>query len=241
MLRSEKGYTVVELLIAMAIVGILVTGIYDLVVSSSRIYLAQNAIVEMQADGRAAMDFLGRELKLAFNNPTISTAISTNDTISFDRVDDTGYSSGGNSATTLSDMRKSWQSGFFASSATSSYTVRIISGTGTGQMRTISDNSSTQFTISQAWGIVPDSSSLYVITSRKGFTRTSASDNILRYRIGATGANNPLAENIAGHSFSQPNPNTISITLTARTRSIDPNTKQYHYYTLTENVRIRNM
>src|SRR5919109_4833492 len=83
MLRSEKGYTVVELLIAMAIVGIVMTGIYDLVISSSRIYLAQNAIVEMQADGRAAMDFMARELRLAFNSPTISTTITTNDTISF--------------------------------------------------------------------------------------------------------------------------------------------------------------
>jgi prepilin-type N-terminal cleavage/methylation domain-containing protein len=241
MLTSDKGYTVVELLIAMAIVGIILTGIYDLALSSSRIYLAQNAIVEMQADGRAAMDFLARELRLAFGNPMIDTETTVNDTISFNRMEDTGYSSGGNSATTLNDTRKSWHSSVFAPSATSTYTVRIISGTGTGQERAISGNSSTQFTISQAWGTIPDTTSLYVITSNKGFTRTSASDNVLRYRIGATGANNPLAENITGHSFSQPNPNTISITLTARTRSIDPNTKQYLYYTLTENVRIRNM
>jgi prepilin-type N-terminal cleavage/methylation domain-containing protein len=241
MLTSDKGYTVVELLIAMAIVGIVLMGIYDLVISSSRIYLAQNAIVEMQADGTAAMDFLARELRLAFDNPMIFTTTTTDDTISFNRVEDTGYSSGGNSATTLSDTRKSWQSSTFGPSVTSSYTARIISGTGTGQVRTISDNSSTQFTITQAWGVIPDSTSLYVITSSKGFTRTSVSDNVLRYRIGATGANNPLAENITNHSFSQPDPNTISITLTARTKSIDPNTNQYHYYTLTENVRIRNI
>ena len=45
---SEKGFTVVELLISMAIVGVVLTGIYGLVVTSSKFYLAQNAIVAMQ-------------------------------------------------------------------------------------------------------------------------------------------------------------------------------------------------
>ena len=239
MLTSDKGYTVVELLIAMMIVGIILTGIYDLAISSSRIYLAQNAIVEMQENGRAAMDFLVRELRLAFGNPTISTETATNDTIIFNRVEDTGYSSGGNSATTLNDTRKSWQPGIFESSATSAYTVRIIRGTGNGEERTIDDNSSTQLTISG--GTVLDSTSVYVIIRKKRFTRTSASDNVLRYRIGDTGGNNPLAENITSHSFLQLDPNTIRITLMARTRNVDPNTKQYRYYTLSENVRLRNM
>jgi prepilin-type N-terminal cleavage/methylation domain-containing protein len=241
MLMSDKGYTIVEMLIAMAIVGIVLAGLYDLVISSSRTYLAQNAIVEMQADGRAAMDFLARELRQAFDNPTISTTTTTNDTISFNRVEDTGYSSGANSATTLNDNRKSWQASSFALSSTSTFTARIIRGTGAGQVRMISNNSPTQLTLSQAWGTIPDASSVYIITSNKGFTRTSASDNVLRYRIGATGTNNPLAENITSHSFSLPTPNTLRITLTARTSSTDPNSHQYRYYTLTEDVSIRNM
>jgi prepilin-type N-terminal cleavage/methylation domain-containing protein len=106
MFLSDKGYTIVEMLIGIAIVGIVVAGLYDLVISSSRTYLAQNAIVEMQADGRAAMDFLARELRQAFDNPTISTTTTANDTISFNRVEETGYSSGGNGATSLNDARK---------------------------------------------------------------------------------------------------------------------------------------
>jgi prepilin-type N-terminal cleavage/methylation domain-containing protein len=241
MLTSDKGFTLVELLIAMAIVGIVLAGMYDLVVTSSRIYLAQNAIVEMQADSRAAMDFLVRELRQSFNTPTISTTTAANDTISFDRVEETGYSSGGNSATTLNDIRKSWHSDDFAPSTDSSYMVRIVSGTGNGQVRSISSNLSTQLTVTPAWVTTPNSTSIYVITSNKGFTRTSASDNVLRYRIGATGNRNPLAENITTHSFSQPSPNTIQITLIGQTRSPDPTTKQYRTYTLTEEVTIRNM
>jgi prepilin-type N-terminal cleavage/methylation domain-containing protein len=240
MLTSDKGFTLIELLIAMAIVGIVLAGIYDLVVSSSRIYLAQNAIVEMQADSRAAMDFLVRELRQSFNTPEIDTTTAANDTIRFHRVEDTGYSSGGD-ATTLNDIRKSWQSDEFAPSTDSTYKVRIISGTGNGQERSISSNLSNQLTVSSVWVTTPDSTSIYVITRRKEFTRTSASDNVLRYRIGDTGNRNPLAENITTHSFSQPNPtDPIRITLTGRTRVPDPVTKQYRTYTLTEEVTIRN-
>ena len=240
MLTSDKGFTVVELLISMAIVGVVLTGIYDLVVSSSKFYLAQNAIVAMQADGRAAMDFMARELRSAFANPVVSTTTAANDTISFDRVEDTGYSSGGNSATTLNDLRKTWPGNTFEPSSSSDYMVRIIAGTGAGQARTINQNTATQLTISAAWGVIPDNTSFYIITINKGFTRTSATDNVLRYRIGATGANNPLAENISSHSFQLSPPNIITITLTTRTVGIDPITKQYRYYTLTENVRRRN-
>jgi hypothetical protein len=63
---------------------------------------------------------------------------------------------------------------------------------------------------------------------------------MLRYRIGATGQNNQLAENITGLAFAQPNPNTITITVTARTNGLDPITKQYRFYTLIESVTLRN-
>jgi prepilin-type N-terminal cleavage/methylation domain-containing protein len=240
MLTSDKGFSVIELLISMAIVGVVMTGLYDLVVSSSKFYLAQNAILAMQADARAAMDFMARELRSAYLNPVVSTTTATNDTISFDRVEDTGYSSGGNSGTTLNDMRKNWQGSMFVPTSSSAYVVRIIAGTGAGQVRTIDQNTATQLTMSAAWGVTPDDTSFYIITMNKGFTRTSATDNVLRYRIGATGANNPLTENIMSHSFQIVAPNTISVSLTAQTIGKDPITQQYRQYTLTEEVRRRN-
>jgi prepilin-type N-terminal cleavage/methylation domain-containing protein len=238
MLASDNGFTLVELLIAMAVVGIILTGIYDLVISSSRFYLAQNAIVEMQADGRAAMDFMARELRTTFGTPVVSTIVSADDTISFDQVEETGYSSGGNSATTLNDTKKTWPSNVFAKSTSAAYKVRIIAGTGAGPLEhTIEQHTANQLTVSPAWTSTPDSSSFYVITMRKRFTRTS--DNILRYRIGDAGINNPLAENITSLRFTPADPN-ITIELTARTRGIDPVKKQYRFYPLTESVRRRN-
>jgi prepilin-type N-terminal cleavage/methylation domain-containing protein len=245
MFMSDKGYTIIEMLIAMAIVSIVLAGIYDLVISSSRTYLAQNAIVEMQADSRAAMDFMVRELRLACNKPpctppTISTNTAKDDTISFDRVEDTGYSSGGG-LSTLTDSRKNWNPNEFKSLEDSSYTVSIVSGTGSPQNRIISGNSSDTLTVSSQWGTPPDATSLYLITRKKEFTRTSTSDNVLRYRIGATGNRYPLAENIKNHSFSQPKPtDPIRITLTGQTRARDPITKEYRTYMLTEDVTIRN-
>jgi prepilin-type N-terminal cleavage/methylation domain-containing protein len=238
MLKHQDGFTVVELLISVAIVGIVLVGIYNFFVSSSKNYLAQNGMIQMQSDARAAMDFMQRELRQAYLAPVISMTVASNDTISFDRVEDTGYASGG-SATTLNDATKAWQGDAFAPSTGSSYTVRIISGTGAGQTGTISTNTATQLSITPAWASTPDTTSVYVITRNKGFTRTSASDNVLRYRIGNTGQNNPLAENITALSFAQPDPTTISIAVTARTQNIDPRTKNYRSYTLTETVRRR--
>jgi prepilin-type N-terminal cleavage/methylation domain-containing protein len=240
MLTNDKGFTVVELLISIVIVGFVLTGIYSLAISSSRFYLGQNAIVVMQADGRAAMDFMAREIRSAFLNPIVSTTIAPNDTISFDRIEETGYSSGNNADTMLNDLRKSWNPGIYDPSTDSAYMVRIIAGTGVGQTRTITQNTTTRLTISPGWGIIPDDNSFYIITMNKGFTRTSTTDNILKYRIGTAGSNNQLSENIINHSFTiLPNSN-IQISLTARTPVIDPTTQQFREYKLTEEVRRRN-
>jgi Tfp pilus assembly protein PilE len=235
MWKSEQGLTVNELLLAVAIVSVLSAEAYNALVSSSQRLVLQNGIIEMQTDARAAMDFMVRELRLAFGPPTISTTVTTNDTITFDRLEDAGYSSGSNTITTLNDTRKTWSSSNF----TTSYTVGIISGTGAGQARSISAHTSTRLTVSSPWDTPPDSSSVYVITRRKAFTRTSASDNVLRYTAGGS-VNQPLADLITSHTFSQPDAHTIGITLTAQTRNVDPKTGQKRQYTLSETVLRRN-
>jgi prepilin-type N-terminal cleavage/methylation domain-containing protein len=235
MWKSEQGFTVNELLVAVAIFSVVLAEAYNAFLSSSRRLILQNELVEMQTDARAAMNFMVQELRLTFGTPIITTTVTTNDTITFDRLEEAGYSSGGNTTTTLHDTRKTWS----ASSFTTSYTVRIISGTGAGQARSINVNTSTQLTVSSAWETPPDSSSFYVITRKKAFTRTSTSDNVLRYTAGGS-VNQPLANLITSHTFSQPDANTISITLTAQTKNVDPNTQQKRQYTLTETVLRRN-
>jgi len=258
MFKSEQGFTMVELLVTMAIISVVLVGAYQSFLSSSKRLVLQNEVVEMQTDGRAAMDFMVRELRLAYPTltyptPSISTTVATNDTITFDRLEDAGYSSGGN-GTTLQDTTKTWSSGQFDSS----YKVWLISGTGAGQAaQSISSNSSTQLTISApGWSTYPDTSSFYIITRNRAFSRTSTSDNMLRYTVGGS-VNNQLAELITSHAFCSaslcPVPpcstqlcavlqgsNIIGITLTAQTRDVDRNTGHYRQYTLTDAVLKRN-
>lgn len=66
-------------------------------------------------------------------------------------------SSGG--ATTLTDSSKTdWTASEFIG-----YAVRILSGTGAGQARDITANTTTQLTVNPAWSVTPNSTSVYEI------------------------------------------------------------------------------
>jgi Tfp pilus assembly protein PilW len=226
-----------EVLIAAALGALLVTGMLELYLTASNTVLIQNAKAEMQADARAAMDIMTRDLRQLYGSPTISTTLSPNDTISFDRLEDSGFATGGSAAFTLNDTRKAWANDAFAPSAGWAYTVRIVEGTGAGQAALIAGNTAAQLRLSSAWTSVPDTSSLYVITRLRSYTRTA--DNFLRLGSGG-GQGNPIAANITSLTFSQPDPNTISIAETARTGITDSRTGDFVYYTVTETVVKRN-
>jgi len=236
-LKSETAFTHVEVLMALAISGMLVTGMFQLYLFSASGALIQNETVQMQADARAAMDLIAQDLRQLYGSATISTTLTPNDTLSFTRLEDSGYSSGGNSAFRLNDTRKSWATNAFAPSSAGTYVVQIVGGAGMGQTNAISGNTGSQLSLSTGWGTLPDATSLYVITRSKTLTRTA--DNMLRSNS-AGGRSAVLAANITSLSFSQPNASTISITETARTSIVDPRTKSYVYYTLTQSVMPRN-
>jgi len=66
-------------------------------------------------------------------------------------------------STTLSDSGAGQYGGTWTTNMWANLQVRIVRGTGLGQVRTISSNTSTQLTVSQAWFITPDTTSEYVI------------------------------------------------------------------------------
>jgi hypothetical protein len=70
----------------------------------------------------------------------------------------TGTSSGANTTTTLANTAKAWAVNQWAVSQ-----VRILSGTGAGQVRTVASNTATVLTLSTAWTITPDATSVYSI------------------------------------------------------------------------------
>ena len=70
-----------------------------------------------------------------------------------------GTSSGSNSGTTLNNLAAVWPTG---AQGLTNFTVRITGGTGVGQTRVISSNTSTQLTV-PAWSVIPDNTSRYEV------------------------------------------------------------------------------
>jgi len=68
--RSERGLSLIELLIALAVTSILLVGIFNIFLSQHRTYMAQDQIVEMQENVRAALDIMLRDIRMAGYDPT---------------------------------------------------------------------------------------------------------------------------------------------------------------------------
>jgi type IV pilus assembly protein PilW len=67
---KEQGFTLVELMIAMAVGGIVMAAVMTSFLSQHRSYLAQDDVVEMQQNVRVAMDMLTRDIRSAGYDPT---------------------------------------------------------------------------------------------------------------------------------------------------------------------------
>lgn len=65
----KNGFTIIELLIAMAITGIVSTAIFTAFQSQQQSYLTQDQVVEMQQNLRAAMDVMVSEIRMAGYDP----------------------------------------------------------------------------------------------------------------------------------------------------------------------------
>lgn len=99
-LKTNEGFTLVELLIAMAVGGIVMAAVMTSFLSQHNVYLAQDEVVEMQQNARVAMDMLVRDIQSAGYNPNsltgagITTALITAagvaPTLTFTRDDGAG-------------------------------------------------------------------------------------------------------------------------------------------------------
>jgi prepilin-type N-terminal cleavage/methylation domain-containing protein len=63
--QVRSGMSLIELLVAMAIMGILLATGYGMVTSQYRVYSVQDQITEMQQNARVAMNLLTRDLRMA--------------------------------------------------------------------------------------------------------------------------------------------------------------------------------
>lgn len=76
--RREQGFSLVEILIVMAIMGMVTMAIMGLYQSTQRTAFTQEEVVEVQQNLRIAMDQIGRDVRMAgFMVPNGSTPIDT--------------------------------------------------------------------------------------------------------------------------------------------------------------------
>jgi len=93
--QNENGFTLVELLVAMAISGIVMASIGYLYYSQQKSYVAQEQIAAMQQNLRAAMYYMEREIRMAgcdpIQNANSGIITATANSINFtEDIDDDG-------------------------------------------------------------------------------------------------------------------------------------------------------
>jgi type IV pilus assembly protein PilW len=95
-LNNKKGFTITELLVALAISGVVMAGIYSAYYSQQKSYVTQEQVVAMQQNLRVAMYYMEREIRMAGCDPNenagagIQTAGSNSIIFTLDITDDAG-------------------------------------------------------------------------------------------------------------------------------------------------------
>ena len=81
--ERKRGFSMIELLIAMAVGLIVLAAAYQFFISQNKAYKVQEQVAEMQQNVRAAMETMVRELRMAgfdnFNATKIAGIVSAND------------------------------------------------------------------------------------------------------------------------------------------------------------------
>lgn len=83
---KKQGFSLIELLIAIAIFGILLTALTSFFISQNRQYVVQSQRVEMQDNARVAIDFVVRMLRNSDENQPSITGTNCDHTLRFTDV-----------------------------------------------------------------------------------------------------------------------------------------------------------
>lgn len=92
---SDQGFTLTELLVAIAISGVVLAAVTKLFISSNQFYTVQSQVANVQQDIRAAMSVMARDIRMAgYDDPEFDDdsgiAIATEDTLEFSYDNATG-------------------------------------------------------------------------------------------------------------------------------------------------------
>lgn len=94
MISKENGFTLVELLVALALTGLVMTVVYKTFASQQKVYVMQENGSAMQQDLRSAMEIVSKDLRMAGYSPSrpgdagIVTATASTLTFTLDSEED---------------------------------------------------------------------------------------------------------------------------------------------------------
>jgi hypothetical protein len=123
-------------------------------------------------DGVAPAAVIGTDSRLISTSSWIDDAY---------RAFATGTATAGG-ASTLTNSAKAWATNQWANSQ-----IRIVSGTGAGQIRSISSNTATVITVGSAWNTQPDNTSVYSIEGNDDYIYYMGSNAVTLYRYSISG------------------------------------------------------
>jgi prepilin-type N-terminal cleavage/methylation domain-containing protein len=79
---DKKGVSLIELLAALVICGVVVAGVYRFYITQSRVYTVQDQVIEAQQNVRLAMEILLRDLRMAgYDDDSVKSSITITDPI----------------------------------------------------------------------------------------------------------------------------------------------------------------
>ncbi|MFH0925206.1 MAG: prepilin-type N-terminal cleavage/methylation domain-containing protein [bacterium] len=148
-MTNDKGFTLLELMLAMILSLIIIFSIYGLYISTKKASYIHDDITDMHQNVRTALEFVSRELR---NNYKIISFNSTldNSSIEFFAIEDSGtVSIPATYINELNDLTKSWVSGDW-----NGHLLSIIAGTGRYERGAISGGTNnTIVDLSKSWSM----------------------------------------------------------------------------------------
>jgi type IV pilus assembly protein PilW len=69
---NQKGFTLLEVLIAIAITGVVLGAIYNVFSSANQSYFTQDSVADTQQRARIALDFMVRDIRMAGLDPMLT-------------------------------------------------------------------------------------------------------------------------------------------------------------------------
>jgi len=269
-MKKEEGMTLVELLVAMAISGIVVAAVYTAFITQQKSYTVQDQVAETQQNARVGLDLIAREVRMAgYGQPDWALNADTDGDGDDEAVTDpvTVVDGGGgtdritvigcfdsapatldvaaSSGDTVLTLQNSDEASRFNTTTKNSI---FVGGFENAKITNISGRTitiDTDSTTSGNQGLVRSFDEDTEVNKVRAITYY-VDDNTLRRDENTGAGGQPLAENIEDLQLTYAN-KIANIFVLARSREIDPNyrdaTHNDHYRrrTLVSNVTVRNL